>query len=47
MDCLLPEIVDPLYGKRMEISDIREPEKIIKAQQLANKKKSAKNLKNK
>ncbi|KAL4097898.1 hypothetical protein QTP88_022598 [Uroleucon formosanum] len=42
-----PKIVDSLYGKRMEISYIREPERIIEAQQLANKKKSAKNLKNK
>lgn len=29
------------------MSDIREPERIIEAQQLANKNKSAKNLKNK
>jgi len=24
-ECILPEIVDPLYGKRLLISDIREP----------------------
>ncbi|XP_050066334.1 uncharacterized protein LOC126555452 [Aphis gossypii] len=36
LECLLPEIVDPLYGKRMLISDIREPEHILNAQ---NKKK--------
>lgn len=32
MKCLLPEIVDPLYGKRLEISDIREPDYIKEAQ---------------
>jgi len=26
MECLLPEIVDPLYGKSFEITDIREPD---------------------
>lgn len=29
---MLPEIIDPLYGKRMLISDIREPEHILNAQ---------------
>lgn len=47
MDCLLPEIVEPLYGKRLLVSDIREPERIIDAQQLHNKNKSAKKLNNK
>lgn len=32
LECLLPEIVDPLYGKRFELSDIREPEYIQEAQ---------------
>lgn len=32
MECLLPEIVDPLYGRRFEITDIREPEYIKEAQ---------------
>ena len=32
LECLLPEIVDPLYGKRLLISDIREPEHILNAQ---------------
>jgi len=36
LECLLPEIVDPLYGKRMLISDIREPEHILNAQKKNN-----------
>jgi len=32
LDCLLPEIIDPLYGKRLLISDIREPLHILNAQ---------------
>lgn len=28
MECILPEIVQPLYPKRMWKSDIREPERI-------------------
>lgn len=28
---MLPEIVDPLYPKRMLKSDIREPQRIIQA----------------
>lgn len=47
IDCLLPEIVEPLYGKRLLVSDIREPSRIIEAQQLNNKNKSIKNLKKK
>jgi len=31
MECLLPEIVDPLYGRRFEIMDIREPKYIKEA----------------
>jgi len=42
LECLLPEIVDPLYGKRFELSDIREPEHIQEAQ----KKKVPINIKN-
>lgn len=34
LECLLPEIVDSLYGKRMQIDDIREPPHIIEAQHL-------------
>jgi len=47
MDCLLPEIVEPLYGKRLLVSDIWEPERIIEAQQINNKNKASKNLNNK
>lgn len=32
LECLLPEIVDPLYGKRSLVSDIREPAHILEAQ---------------
>ncbi|KAE9543065.1 hypothetical protein AGLY_002976 [Aphis glycines] len=32
LDCLLPEIIDSLYGKRLLISDIREPLHILSAQ---------------
>ncbi|XP_050547217.1 uncharacterized protein LOC126908925 [Daktulosphaira vitifoliae] len=31
LECLLPEIVCPLYGKRLELTDIREPEHIQEA----------------
>ncbi|CAI6355909.1 unnamed protein product [Macrosiphum euphorbiae] len=34
LDCLLPEIIDPLYGKRLLITDIREPLHILNAQHL-------------
>ncbi|XP_060846473.1 uncharacterized protein LOC132926153, partial [Rhopalosiphum padi] len=34
VECLLPEIVDPLYGKRMQIEDIREPARITEAKDL-------------
>lgn len=30
MDCMLPEIIQPLYPIRMLKSDIKEPERIIK-----------------
>ncbi|XP_025407582.1 uncharacterized protein LOC112681553 [Sipha flava] len=29
LDCLLPEIACPLYGKRLELTDIREPRYIL------------------
>lgn len=32
MECLLPEIVDPKYGTRKNILDIREGEYVEKAQ---------------
>lgn len=35
--CILPEIVDPLYGKRLLISDIREPTYIKEKKQATNK----------
>lgn len=38
IECLLPEIIDPLYGKRISISDIREPKHILNAQKKKNKK---------
>lgn len=31
-ECILPEIIDPQYGKRMLKSDIIEPDFILKAQ---------------
>ncbi|XP_060861867.1 uncharacterized protein LOC132938894 [Metopolophium dirhodum] len=31
IECLLPEIIDPLYGKRISISDIRKPKHILNA----------------
>jgi len=40
MKCLLPEIFDPLYGRRFEITDIREPEYIKEAQKKNEKKKT-------
>lgn len=39
LECILPEIVDPLYGRRLQISDIREPSHILEAQQQIKKKK--------
>ncbi|XP_060875648.1 uncharacterized protein LOC132948948 [Metopolophium dirhodum] len=33
LNCLLPELVDPLYGKRLLISDIRDPDDILEKQQ--------------
>lgn len=41
MDCLLPEIVDPLYPKKLLKDDIREPER-IKQNILAHKDKKKK-----
>jgi len=37
LECILPEIVEPLYGRRLQISDIREPLRILKAQEEKNK----------
>lgn len=37
LECLLPEIVDPLYGKRFELADIREPKYILEAQKITKK----------
>ncbi|XP_060871434.1 uncharacterized protein LOC132945685 [Metopolophium dirhodum] len=37
LECILPEIVDPLYGRRLQIADIREPLHILKAQEEKNK----------
>jgi len=39
---LLPEIVDPLYGKRMQIEDIREPARITEAKDLTKQKNNLK-----
>lgn len=33
LNCLLPELIDPLYGKRILISDIRDPDDIIEKQE--------------
>lgn len=32
LKCILPEIVNPLYGKRLPISDIRKPCHILEMQ---------------
>jgi len=37
LECILPEIVDPLYGRRLQIADIGEPLHILKAQEEKNK----------
>ncbi|XP_025205744.1 uncharacterized protein LOC112602045 [Melanaphis sacchari] len=42
LECLLAEIADPLYGKRMQIEDIREPAHITKAKNLQKQKIAAK-----
>ncbi|KAL4101121.1 hypothetical protein QTP88_021141 [Uroleucon formosanum] len=39
MDCILPEIIQPLYPIRMSKSDIKEPERIIKIIMTTNDKK--------
>jgi len=44
LECLLPEIVDPLYGKRMQIEDIREPAHITIAKNLMKQKNIKKNV---
>lgn len=43
--CLLPEIVEPLYGTQSLKSDIRESVKIIKTQKIYNKKEPTKQIK--
>lgn len=35
-ECLLSEIIDPLYGKRMLVTDIREPTHILEEQKKYN-----------
>lgn len=47
LECLLPEIVDSLYGKRMQIDDIREPPHIIEAQHLLKQNQTKNKKKNK
>lgn len=39
MECLLPELAVPRFGKRLEENDIREPQKILQAQENAAAKK--------
>jgi len=29
MECLLPEIINPQYGKRLLVDDIKDPEHIL------------------
>jgi len=41
----LPELVDPLYGKRLLISDIRDPDEILEKQQERFNKLSLKKIK--
>lgn len=37
MECLLPEIVNPQYGKRLQIDDIKDPEHILENIKTKNK----------
>jgi hypothetical protein len=39
LDYLLPEIACPLYGKRLELTDIREPRYILNEKEKRKKKK--------
>lgn len=42
LECLLPEIIDPLFGKRLLITDIREPIHIEEAKKIIIAKKNKK-----
>jgi len=37
MECLLPEIVNTQYGKRLQIDDIKDPEHILENIKTKNK----------
>ncbi|XP_050066973.1 uncharacterized protein LOC126555927 [Aphis gossypii] len=40
-NCILPEIVDPLFGRRLSVEDIRDPPSILEAQKVQNEKLAA------
>jgi hypothetical protein len=42
INCLLPELIDPQYGRRLVIGDIKDPPYITEAQKAAENKKPAK-----
>jgi len=43
MECLLPEIINPQYGKRLLVDDTKDPEHIL--ENIKTKNKINKNLK--
>jgi len=41
-NCILPKIIDPLFGRRLSVEDIRDPPSILEAQTIHNQQLAAK-----